>query len=546
MSRPQLILAGDEAPNYVGEALALYRSFDASGRSRQTVELGVCIVLFEKGKITIIPDVSEFAIFIMDPSVSKFSSYFLEAVPAALPALTDSHLPDMPTFFPVYPGSLAVPQYDRVDIYDPGEAAPSLTVLFSGPILSSYGEYIYNQRFLLQPNLDTENQVLMLTYQLGGYLNQFDQPTMAKLVLAADTDNLYEINGSAMNVFPAVNFVRAGIMFRRLRGNTEQMVLCQQDDSTHSGQIYAIGSDGTEITMTPFGLGDLPAGARLDVVNPGDGARHVDYCYDIFTSERSQHYYVVKFVSDTAVEHNIYSINPYPGDLRLYPGGDLVVEKRLKSDLSLVGTYNLTPSTVDHQLQDVSPVVQIWNTANGDISGGTTGADIITRFVPYATGMVLVDAAGNEYPILPVLSCSQDWFWDSTAGVTSRENYIATGAISEDMKRNIFQQPALLWLGTPPDGFDGFTWPDVDAAGLKITAADAGLTNDVGIGGMRIWSSIIGDSDNILAQLLPYTGTDPGASTEQRIINAQIVDGLPVVTLKQVLNISQPVSMSDI
>jgi hypothetical protein len=331
-----------------------------------------------------------------------------------------------------------------------------------------------------------------------------------------------------------------------VRGDTEQMVLCQQSDSTYSGQIYAIGSDGTAISITPFGLADIPAGARLDVINPGDGARHVDYCYDIFTSERSLHYYVVKFVSDTAVEHNVYSGNPYPGDLRLYSGGNLVVEKRLKSDLSLVATYNLTPSTVDHQLQDVPTLVQIWNTANGDISGATTGTDIITRFVPYATGMVLVDAAGNEYPILPVLSCSQDWFWDSTAGVTSRENYIATGTVAPDMKRNIFQQPALLWVGTPPDGFDGFTWPDVDAAGLKITAADAGLTNDVGIGGMRIWSSIIGDSDNILAQLLPYTGSDPGASTEQRIISVNLSGGLPAATLKKVLNISQPVSMSDI
>jgi hypothetical protein len=385
------------------------------------------------------------------------------------------------TFFPVRGDNLAFPLYDG--IRTAGE-----TLLFSVPITSTHGESIVWQQLLIQPNTATGRKFNLITYQLAGYVGTYSQTTLAKIVLSQSTVNAFEFDFSAQNIFYAAGHGRQGVNFRRLRGvaDVDRMIVCVQNDSTHSGQIYEVVESGDTLAFAPFGLDDLAAGNRLTAAiapggSPVAGARHVDWVYDIFTSSASAYFYIVKFCCDTAVTYNIYTGNPYPDDVQIFPGMALMVEKRAKSDLTLVTTYNLTPTALDSTLGGWTPAQISYNRANGQNDGYTTGGDDLTRIAPQGPGFVLIDTDGTEYPILPALVMTQQHFGSPTSA------------------RNLIQQSALLWLG----GTAGDVAVGTDSRLLPIAEAVAGLTS-IPLSLMSRIGTAIGDSAHVLLQSQGY------------------------------------------
>lgn len=237
---------------------------------------------------------------------------------------------------------------------------------------------------------------------------------------------------------------------------------------------------------TTYGAGGT---ATINVLPPpADGSVsgdvHTDNLTGMFSSDESNHYYIVRYTNAIAGRWRSEPINPdalYPIPPQGYSGHNiclqsatsLIVQKVLKSDLSIVETYNLTPSSIN--MQDVS---EFWQTSQLINSANVPRSEYdawvpperlaIQRFVPTLMktgGYVLIDAAGVEYPIMFVQVLTQkEWdlkSWNSSdlgAPLGARWNCNVTTAI--------------LWLTkTPYAKFQN--WSGVDANGLRVTTFDA-------------------------------------------------------------------------
>jgi hypothetical protein len=528
-------LTGDGAENYEGEALDLYKRLKALGfKGRKTTMVDNALIIITVGEndsAMVIMLVSEYAIFVGNPATTTFYALFLDTVPKAWPVFVKL-LPAMPLFFPVYPDELMVPLYDRLNTFVSGNSSPYQSVMFLTPITSTHSEALLWQGLMMQPNLDTDNQMVFTLYNLEGYLNVNDLPIYTKMALvnaAGTVINEFDANAPIVHVVSerAISkLLQFGIFYRRLivADGVEKVIVYFHDETTHSGALYEMIEDTGVLYAVPLSLPALANGSRLDPPTspkggPTAGSRRVDNMTDIFTSEKSAYYYVVKQTVDSAVDHHMGFVDavydPAGSDTYLFAGTALSVEKRLKTDLSLVTTYNLTPSAIDTTLQGFIATIGGGTSnnrvnANGCInaSGTFSGSNlpILTRFVAQQ-GFVLIDTDGTEYPLLAGVSLSQDFYNGGTDA-------------------NVFSQAVLLWLGTPPGGFDCYTWSGVDAAGLKISDAQTGTRNDAGIGDMRVCGSGIGDNYSVMLPLdAPYTAitfdtdTYAGASCRVRCAN---------------------------
>jgi hypothetical protein len=489
--KPVVVPVGDGAMDYIDYGFALHGK---GKRGKFSVADAVIITIDEKTiKILMLPGTC--AITQRNGSFDgDFFVTFADPVPQVMPAMAGATQPVLPTYYPVYPNNLMVPLNDRVQIYDNGESADPDEYLFQAPITSYYGEYLGWNGVLLQYNGD-DDKWLFLKYHLAGHLNSYDNPMRSKIAIY-DSEITSEGDINYPNTVAAVLTILDGIQYRRLRGAAGDTIAVWLNDGANSGTLYAASEVDGAMSFDNLPLPPLPAGSSTST-------EQIQYVYDIFTSERALNYYVIKLKVDIGLMYRLNPSHPYPNDVTFYPGMSAVVEKRSKSDFTLVDTFNLTPSAVDQILQGASVAAQVSNIANEQAAGATTGPDNITRFVPFA-GTVLVDQSGNEYPILPILSCTQDYFLDTTYGFASRQAYLSAGTVRDTLKRNVFQQAGLLWLTKSPGVVDGYTWPGVDALGLKITEASGGLVNDVPLGAMAKVSAIIGDSDSALLQAVPF------------------------------------------
>ena len=198
-------------------------------------------------------------------------------------------------------------------------------------------------------------------------------------------------------------------------------------------------------------------------------------------------------------------VDPAGQDTYLFPGMSLSVTQYDKVTNAAGRTWALNPSSIDTTLQGF---VQTITYGGSSAYGGTFPTNrvsacgnvntfgvfapgnlpIQTSFV-FRQGFVLVDANGVEYPIVVGLSLSQNFY---LAGDTP---YITD---SGDNGSELFCQPVILWLCTPPEGLDCYTWAGVQAAGLKISASLTGVRNDTPLGELCFPKPGIGNSNSAL------------------------------------------------
>lgn len=548
---PTPILAGDCADFYLDTAIGLYKK----GKKGRFLVDDVALLLLDDKSLKIVMLFSDFALFQQDPVSRQFYVLFQDVVPSTFPTFTNL-LPGMPTFFPVYPDELLAPAYNQLQLYTPGSAAPYLTLAFQNPILSSHGEGLAWYAAMTHPNVPvrtgddptvTGNVWHLLKYQLTGYVNPYDNPMTTKMTLSdGGTGNLWEYDFNAPNVVCAHQVEVAGINYHRIKDTNatgdvvERVFAAIQDGSSYSGALFEVLESSNALGLNLLDLPALPSGSRGTYTYPGGSSytEHIDWTVDVFTSERAQHYYIVKFCADNSIGYygqDFIHVN----DLCIFPGTSLTVEKRLKSDLSLVQTFNLTPTAVDQVLQGLSVHEQNANVVNagylmlgmGWSSDRSTliSPNLLTRFAPFGFGGVLVDESGNEFPVLVGISCTQDIFSTSDS---NRAAYIAgtLSAVSfagySGSQANILQQTVALWLGG--SGI-GYSWPGVDAVGLP------------GVGATSQCSSGIADSDTMMLQLQPLSD-----GTQQSIVTVNLQGGVPTVTLQRQQSTSQGFYMYDI
>ena len=585
---PRLILLGESAGDYAGEAR---RRYARGERGWKATSDGIGLIKLTERRIIIIAEDFHYAFFAVADSV--ISGTYVVTVPSSWP--TDfSVVPPPPGgfFWPAAPEDLVVPDYSGFKLYTAGSADFYVDLSFLTPITSGHSESI-QWLHVLTEILPSGNRLTCSVYRLVGYIAGQVNPLRAKMSLHSGSTLIVEADTAVQNVrVGAEDEQSAGVFFRRIKyaANTEKIIMGWQDPTTYSGGLYELLEVGGDFVANPLDLPALPDGARLRYSDTESyTARHVDNVIDMFTSERAAHYYFVIYTVDVVALFDNYpstwpsgiiadiTFAPYPDDLLVYAPTCARVEKRLKTDLSLVTTYQLTPTSIDFTLQGAPPELQVssggnvgWPFAKGAIG---TPPDLwdstpeLTRFFPYAMdgtiGTVLVAADGTEFPILSSLITTQDFFDVPTTeglpgAVTRRQSYLATRDPAEpycadylftSMSRNLFQQAALLWLGGDPSAVAGYAWAGVDAVGLKITAAAEELTNNLPIGQQKMIKSCVGDSDTLLAQCIPYEVTDDaitGQSNNQIIISTRLVDDLPVVRLEKVAPVSQALFMFDI
>lgn len=525
---PRIELVGDGSEDYLPYALALHRQ----GKRGDTTIDGRAMIKLKDRLIRIVLSIPEFAMFRQFKYGGALHVAFSSSVDPCLQWGFGGDLPTITTYYPVYLEDFLAPAYNKIKFYDPGAATSYLEAMLLTPITSIHSEFLVWRGVTLTPKGEDGEAWIFLKYQLGGYLNQYDMPTYTKLITFDGATITSENTTDAKNVPAAVGFSRDGISYRRLKtGETEKIVLYGHDDAAYSGMLYDIVlNELGQFDIVPLPIVAPDPGTRTDLYDLFDsslaypGGRHVDNMLDIFTSAKAAHYYVVRFTADNMLWY--FAGKPKWDNMLMFGGMSLVVEKMSKADDTLVETYNLTPSVVDHVLQGATYLQQCINTANTDTLAWMTfqevGYEIFTRFVPLQ-GAVLVADDGTEFPILTIMSCSQDHFGlngTSYGADSRRQNYVENGVIYvPPTQMNIFQQAGMLWLGTPPEGFDGYTWGGVDAVGLKITGAAApGQVNDVAMASMRRSSSAISDSDRMVCELAPFTMPLMGFTAESNII----------------------------
>lgn len=499
MSRLRIVLIGEGAEDHIDQAEALYQR--VQGR-KSTYHLDGALFLVRPGEVKVIVFPSRYALVLQEPGLtpSQFRLEFDDAVPLNVPS--GDLLPTTPTFFPVSSEYLLTlissgTALTGISLTIPGESASFQDVSFAAAIIWTV-PYIVVPGLLLEPAArGLANDRLFMTYMLTGVVNPNDQQIQAK-VTAYSSGVVDEQDGPGLPVLRIVSSLsistlqQYGYFFRRIAVSPDvEKIIMYAHDGTYAGSLYdvpdVVGGEYPAVDSSP--LLSAPSGSRL---NPppttkgsgtaNAGSRYVDHTLDIFTSENAAHYYMVKTTIDSAVDHHMgYSdlYDPNGSDTYLFPGCSLSVEKRLKSDFSLVATFNLTPSSIDTTFQGF-PSDQV--NANGCVNAdGTFSGDNLPHLTRmfYQRGYVLVANDGTEFPIVTGVSISQADYNSGDA--------------------NSFCQSVLLWLGSHSGDF--YTWPGVDAVGLKISSL-SGL--GVNIGFTRYIETGIGDSNHALISLFPF------------------------------------------
>jgi hypothetical protein len=545
MSNPKLTLAGQGATDYIGQAKSFYHQYELFNAFPKTVVVGPAIMLFKQDDIKIIMQIYNYALFSSNNTSQTYYSLFTAATPSNW-NIAGGLLPSLPTFYPISPNSvtpwplgIAVPLYNEIQSYLTGQSTPLQTITFNNPILSytSPLQALVWEGFKQYYNTVTENQWFLMTYFLtGGGININDTAINAKICLVSLSQTvLYELTpdatASTMLVvapFAGSSFNLPGIFFRRLIVSDTQtnMVIYYHNTSTYSGTLYLIAESSNTLTVEALPIPALPVGSRTNPPTttkgtPTAGSLYLDNMFDIFTSEKSQYYYVVRMAINTATDWNMgFSsyYDPTGADTYIFPGMSLIVDQRKKSDYSLVQSFTLNPSSIDTVLQGFVATIPLAGgitnnrvEACGCINDTGTFASpylpIMTAFV-FQQGFVLIDSQGNEYPIVTGISLSQNFYNGGTDA-------------------NVFCQAILLWLtNSAPVGFPGYSWTGVNGVGLTITAAAPGVRFDANIGDMQIWEPGIGDSSNLLLAVKPpltqntwNTDTYSGASCRVRFSN---------------------------
>ncbi len=518
MNQPRISIVGTGGTSFVGHALSLYRKYNANKQFPRTLQLGPAIMLFNPDDIKIIMIIYNYALFSFNPASQTFFS-LLDANPPLNWQVTGGQLPSLPGFFPINPGSniqwpigICVPLYNELTNYIDGQTIPCQIIPFQTSILSftTPVQSLVWEDIKEYLNQSSGNQWYLTTYFLENYnsaggTNINITPVSMKMLIASPTlVNLFEFNASApilifISLMNQPDLFIPGIFFRRMfiSISQENMTAYSHNPTTYSGALYLISEVSNVLTLSS--LFTAPAGNRANPPattkgTPTAGSLYTDNTLDIFTSVNSKYYYVVSQTINTATDYNMgfsdHTYDPSGCDTYIFPGMSLKITQYNKSTLVVGETWVLNPSSIDTILQGFVSTISndggILNNrvnANGNINANGTFASpnlpIQTSFV-FKQGFVLIDTSGNEYPVISGVSLSQNFYNDS-----------GTDA-------NLFCQPILLWLGTPPVGFDCYTWPGVQAAGLKINGALPGLRNDAQLGDLCYPEDGIGDSSNIL------------------------------------------------
>lgn len=537
MSQPKITITDPSGINFLGPALALYRQYDTNQTFPRSLQYGPAIMLFRQDDLKIVMQLYNYALFSSNPATLTFYSLFNASVPTDW-AVTGGLLPSLPTFFPInpsvtlpWPVGICVPLYNELTNYITGQATVSQTITFQNPILSSTSplQSLEWVTLKMQLNPTSGNYWYLTTYQLqGGGVNVNVTPISMKVLIASPAQvNLFEYDAQGpvllyMSLQSIPTLFTAGIFFRRLLTSgpplVEQMFAYVHNSSTYSGALYLVGETSgaltftTEFTASAGGRANPPGSPKG---TPTVGSLYTDNTLDIFTSESSQWYYVVNQTINTATDYNMgFSgdvSDPYACDTYLFPGMSLSVTQYNKATMAAGATWTLNPSSADTTLQGFTQTIALGGGGAGNrvATNNQLNAANKTFFAPnlpvqtsfvFQQGFVLVDADGSEYPLVSGVSLTQGTY---------------------DTEVTVFCQPVILWLGGSLAG--GYTWPGVQAVGLGINGALAGIRNDCVLGELCYPNSGIGSSTAVLLPVAPQLtqttwGTDTYLGASCRVV----------------------------
>jgi hypothetical protein len=567
MIPPKIVIEGDEA--YLPSAKDCYRKLVAIGGGRKAAVFDNTLVVVEAradggGKILLLDLLDRFYVIYMNISYVRDDPRMIADIGRNTGAFRAAALGDLgahfiefgryqspltpeityaaPWFTVVAPGEFMSVLFDKFQLWLPtaGSSGPYAEYLYPTVITAENG---YNGFVIYQSELmrwPTYNWMFMC-YQIGGHTDDtatVKNPTKAKIIVYTEAGGISsEFNSASLpivlkrySVLPTPfvrNLYNSDLLADDERVRKTFMYL--HDATTYSGTLYeAVDVEGT-FGLAAVALPALPAGSRTT-------NRYTDHVYDVFSSIEAQHYYVVVFTSDVAV---VPQAGSYGVNIGFYSTTSLRVEKRKKTDWSLVETYNLTPSAIDRELQGLPVDAQILNCDSGTAVEASIN-ELLTRFIPVGSdtsvvapngvvsgvapktiGTVLVKG-GVEYPLYPVTVITQDYLDFSTAA--KRQGYIETPTpeyvTANGGKIGTLAQAALLWLEAPGTA-GGKRWSGVDAVGLSITTSSDGNSIVKNIGHFQAWTrEPISDGKTMWHQLESYPSERAGLFFLSRIKDA--------------------------
>lgn len=447
-------------------------------------------------------------------STGNFSWNFLESPDElsselSTPAVTNSSA----ILFPIYDESLLGLKYSGIDRLEVGGSVDT-SIIFGNPILSEFGESLSWQRNLAHYNYEKQTEWVICQYRLVGYEDGY-HPLARTKILILDSNTIKEETDWGARLFPIYrNKLYGGDTYKRvlIDSDTVAEVFCYSHEYEYNGTLYAVTEDNADvdnpaITFTPLYASPAGGTANISGVATPD-CRRINRCLDVFSSPEADHYYLIRQTADNVLYNDAYPTAPMPRDpgyIVLFSGCSLVVEKRKKTDWSLVVTYNINPAGLDWTQQGITTAQQVMCVENSAYAYGVQPAltnNSLSKMFSVVGGVVLVsvDSEGikTEYPLLPVVNCLQDYLEVSGInGIVEEVDKYRSGTVgTTNLRRNLFHQTALLWLGG--SHLDYHTWAGVDGCAIPL--------KDGSIGIMRDWEVCLADSDSALLQANPHRG----------------------------------------
>lgn len=499
MSAPRIELIGQGAEDYIPEAIALYRS---GRRGWRAVDDKAVIRLWDE-KIRILMIFTRFFFMHFNKTFVRVDTGFQELFgvnPGAFRSTAEvdtSSYPRIPySSCPLTPEEegyvmpwvvACAPAGEMINVktasfalwrLGAGETGPYKVYPYTAPPTIPVGttQFTRYAAIVLQPEIGYNYAAIVYQMNPSDNSQANNRICHARFEMYDGTAVIGEVEIDGYPVVLGRDRLTPGFVLRQFYGaeNTSRVFYYQHDPA---------GGLLSEVIATPAGLETadallpaLPARSHVD-------RRYIDSMYDIFTSENAAHFYVVRFDSDLDVH---YQGTGYSANIGFYSGTALIVEKRLKTDWSLVQTYNLTPTAVDTTLMGAPIKAQVRN-CDGGTAFTMPAAPRLTRFTPVGTDISIIDSSGRiagqsplscgtvlmdgdtEYPILPVLMVTQDYLFGTEA---QRTAFLSSGDTT-GITMGTFTQAALLWLGAPI-GAPGWRWSGVDACGLDFATSDIG------------------------------------------------------------------------
>lgn len=420
-----------------------------------------------------------------------------------------------------------------------GDSGPSKVIGFTEVVPDgTYNGYSIYQANTFRIEKSNKTKLFAYVYQLGGHYDDFaamTRPIHTKLV-TYNSEPTHEYTASSIPVVLQRYSMLPGIFYRKMfevldsTRITYDTFMYKHSADTFSGNL-------SKLTYTDEGL----SSELILSTEPGyrDSTHWIDNICDIFTAPESKYYYVIKYTSDIYIQFAGLS---YGGEVSFNSGTRLSVVKYSKEDWSVVETYELTPTTIDHAMQGL-PASAMTINANTDTAYNQEYHVNLTRFVPVgvntdtttATGVVssltpqiagaVIVKDGVEYPLLAVNVITQSYFYDTEAEqlafLADPETYSATHYTYS--KTGNISQPALLWLG----GTAGYQWAGVNARGIDF-APHSQDNRTLGLfrGFLR---EPICDSEIAYFQLRSYYGNG-GLNTYSKQLDANNIDGVHYAT----------------